>query len=325
MRRQPSGAGWLLVAAITPALLLAAIAWSTRGGSLWLVLSLCALGWSTLTSLPAVLALALALSIWGLLVLQLCRAALSGRRAARAAERHAVAPSPSVQSAARALGIRRLVVADLPERMAFCVGLVRPTVVISTALVRSLEAAPLSAVLAHEAAHARSWDPLRQTLVHAGAGALWFAPAAREAAEHQHLRRELAADRHASSRCGRRALAEALLALHAMPPGAFGPAVAGAASALGARVDALASGGTVPLLDVDRTARRRSIVGLAAVALLLLAAIAGPRLGPEAMVAMPVSTLGTVDMAVACALRGAAIVLGAMMLRRWTADPARGR
>jgi len=77
---------------------------------------------------------------------------------------------------------------------AFCAGLLRPRVYISTGAVARLEDAELRAVLAHEAHHAARRDPLRLFAAQVLAEALFFLPVMR------HLRRrhaalvELAAD-----------------------------------------------------------------------------------------------------------------------------------
>lgn len=317
MRRRPGYSAWILLAAILPLIGLGVIAGSAQTASLWVVLSLCARAWATATSLPVVLTLALIASIWVPLLWLLGRNVLIGRRAVRLARRHAVVPPEGLLDTAHALGVRRLLVTDLPEQLAFCAGLARPTVVVSAALVRSLDAAALTAVLAHEAAHARRRDPLRQTLAHAVGQALWFAPAAREAAEHQRLRRELAADEFAGEQCGRRALAEALLMLYATPSQVSRPAIAGATSALAARIEAITPGSAPIALRASRAAKRRSAAGIMIVGLLLVAVIASPDGGSEPFVAMPMSVLGMIDMAIAWVLRAAAIALGWMILRRW--------
>lgn len=314
--RLASGA-WAVMAVIAPLAILWAIDWSAEGRSAWIVLHACARAIATAISVPVALAIALAASIWGLLLWHTCRQALTSRHAIRLARRHAVAPPCSVAAASRRLGIRRLVVTDLPERLAYCAGLLRPTVVVSAALIRSLDPVPLEAVLAHEAAHARNRDPLRQVLAHAVARALWIAPAARCAAEHRCLRLELAADGRARAHAGPRALAEALLALHSTPWPPAVPAIAGGGTALGARIDALVLGAPPPRLVIEASCFRRSAAGLALVGLLILAVTVAPRAGSDAILKMPMNVVNIADMALAWGLRGILIALGWMTAGRW--------
>lgn len=302
---------------MAPIGILAAIGWSAGGTSAWIVLHACARAIATAASVPAVLAIALATSIWGLLLWHLCRQALVGRRTIRLARRHAVVAPQAVATSARDLGIRCLIVTNLPERLAFCAGLLRPTVVVSRALVDSLDPGPLGAVLAHEAAHARNRDPLRQTLIHAVARGLWLAPAARRTAEHHRLRLELAADRHATAYAGRRAFAEALLALHGAPEYVVAPAIAGGETALKVRIDALAPGSIAPHMTVEPSLVRRSAAGLMLSALLVAAVIMTPGSSSDAIAPMPMNGADLADMAIAWGLRGAVLALCWIGGRRW--------
>lgn len=317
MRGWSTAVAWTAVAVLAPLAILEAVGWSAGGGSAWIVLNACARAIATASSVPAVLAVALAASVWGLALWHVSRQALIGRRAIRLARRHAVSPPRDVTAAAHVLGIRRLIVADLPEGLAFCAGLLRPTVVVSEVLVGSLDPGPLQAVLAHEAAHARERDPLRQVLAHAVGRGLWIVPAARRSAELQRLRYELAADRYASARAGRRAVAEALLAFHAPPEAAGAPAVAGGGTTLGARIDALAPNATPPRLVVESSVVRHSALGVALTALLVTAVLVSPGTGPDAIAAMPMNGLGLADMALAWGLRGIVVALGWIGVRRW--------
>lgn len=96
---------------------------------------------------------------------------------------------------------------------AFCQGLVRPQVVISTGLVAQLGSEELLAILAHEADHARHRDPLGFVLARLAGAAMAWVPMARRLAQGFELRAELSADAFAVEVSGRRAIASALLAL----------------------------------------------------------------------------------------------------------------
>jgi len=86
----------------------------------------------------------------------------------------------------------RLVVSA--EFFAFCFGLFRPTVCISTTAARELPAKELEAVLRHESWHARRRDPLKLLLANALGSALFFLPVVRDFAQHYALTKELRAD-----------------------------------------------------------------------------------------------------------------------------------
>lgn len=288
-----------------PLALLAAVGWDSTG-PVWVFLSACARAWATAASLPVVLAFGLALSVWFLVVGHGWQHALAADEALRLAAAHRTSPTAAVLAASRQLGIRRLIVTDLPGRLAFCAGLLRPTVVVSSSLIASLSPSALAAVLAHEAAHARGRDPLRQILAYAIARGLWIAPAARRGADYLRLRLEVAADRAAARYVGRRALAEALLALHVQP--ATSHAVAGGASELTARIDALVGGSTPPRLTIGRAAALRSFIGLTLSVALVAIAVTGPGVGPDAVAPMPMSGADFADMGLAWGLRIAVVV-----------------
>ena len=105
-----------------------------------------------------------------------------------------------------------LVIADEHPR-AFCAGLLRPRVYISSGAVAILDEAALSAVLAHEQHHARRRDPLRLAGGRVIARALFFLPGLRRLIAHQQRLAELSADESAitAEPESRSALARAML------------------------------------------------------------------------------------------------------------------
>ena len=118
---------------------------------------------------------------------------------------------------------------------AFCAGLLRPRIYVSTAAVATLDEQALSAVLDHERAHRHRFDPLRLSAGRVIVGALFFVPGVRRlAAEHTSLS-ELSADEYAvaASSNARRALARAMLAFDGRPGAPHGAGIDPA------RVDAL--------------------------------------------------------------------------------------
>jgi hypothetical protein len=91
-----------------------------------------------------------------------------------------------------------LVVED--ERpLAFCAGLLRPRVYVSTGALALLDDTALDAVLAHERHHARRRDPLRLAAGRVLARALFFMPGLGELSARQQSLAELSADESALS------------------------------------------------------------------------------------------------------------------------------
>lgn len=97
------------------------------------------------------------------------------------------------------------------EPEAFCAGLLRPRIYVSTAALSLLTPIELAAVAAHEAHHRSRRDPLRILAARALADAFFFLPALRQMAQRYGQLAELAADEAATEAKGRSALASALL------------------------------------------------------------------------------------------------------------------
>lgn len=100
---------------------------------------------------------------------------------------------------------------------AFCVGLLRPRVVVSAGLLERLEREEQVAVLCHELAHARRREPLKCLLARMAARTFFWLPALNALLERYLLVKELAADREAMGRTSRPALAGALSQVLAQP------------------------------------------------------------------------------------------------------------
>jgi Zn-dependent protease with chaperone function len=105
-----------------------------------------------------------------------------------------------------------LVIAD-DTPQAFCAGLLRPRVYVSTGALALLDPAALAAVMAHERHHALRRDPLRVACGRALAAGLFFVPSLRHLVERQHALAEIGADEAAVQTAGvdRSALASAML------------------------------------------------------------------------------------------------------------------
>ena len=124
------------------------------------------------------------------------------------------------------------------EPDAFCYGLLRPRICVTTGLRDALSTAELEAVLRHERHHLRRYDPLRTLLWTMLDGACWWME---NGAEHARLLRELAADRAVIAAGLRKQLASALLKLLAYSGGklATSKLAIGGLSVTDARIDQL--------------------------------------------------------------------------------------
>jgi Zn-dependent protease with chaperone function len=96
---------------------------------------------------------------------------------------------------------------------AFCAGLLRPRVYVSTGALELLDTPALASVLAHEKHHAARRDPLRLACGRVLAAGMFFVPAHRRLVERQRALAEISADEAAVFSAGgdRSALASAML------------------------------------------------------------------------------------------------------------------
>src|SRR5205807_2813938 len=96
---------------------------------------------------------------------------------------------------------------------AFCAGLLRPRVYVTSGALAILDEPALGAVLTHERHHARRRDPLRLATSRILARAMFFLPAARELGLRQQALAEMSADESAINAApgNRSALARAML------------------------------------------------------------------------------------------------------------------
>jgi Zn-dependent protease with chaperone function len=120
-------------------------------------------------------------------------------------------PAPLVAAVGRS-GVGNLVCLDSPAASAFCAGLLRPRVFVTSGMVAALADEELDAVLVHEAEHARRRDPLRRLVGRAAADVLFWLPLVGWWTRHRLEDAELAADRAVIDRVGRTPLARALRA-----------------------------------------------------------------------------------------------------------------
>lgn len=97
-----------------------------------------------------------------------------------------------------------------PVPLAFCIGLLRPRIYLSTGMMDTLNNKELKAVLLHEAYHCRRYDPLRTLLADVLAATFFFLPTIVEWRDMFLTSTELAADRYAIELTGRPPLAGAM-------------------------------------------------------------------------------------------------------------------
>jgi Zn-dependent protease with chaperone function len=155
-------------------------------------------------------------------------------------------PSPAALVAAVGRsGVGNVVCLDSPAASAFCAGLLRPRVFVTSGMVASLGDEELGAVLVHEAEHARRRDPLRRLAGRAAADVLFWLPLVGWWTRRRLEDAELAADRAAIDRVGRSPLARALRAT-ATP----------AAPMVGARFDGAGAARVTQLLGDQLPPRR---------------------------------------------------------------------
>lgn len=186
---------------------------------------------------------------------------------------------------------------------AFCAGLLRPRIYVSTGAVCSLNTDELDAVLAHEAHHARLRDPLRVLIARVLGDALFFLPAVRRLGERYSALAELAADGAAVRARGTQPLASALLVFEAADPVVVGIAPE--------RVDHLL--GDRPAWQLPLALLAWAVVVLTAVAVVALRLEAAQGASPLS-VPMFVADLCMVTMAVLPLVLGAGALLGGRRL-----------
>ncbi|MDQ6883365.1 MAG: M56 family metallopeptidase [Candidatus Dormibacteraeota bacterium] len=135
----------------------------------------------------------------------------------RAVRRLQIALSPTTLEAAAARTQLPIACIEGSVPAAFATGVLRPRIVVTTALLQSLQADQVDAVLWHEARHVARRDPLRRAMLRALSEVYFCVPAIRGWMEQQLVASELAADRAAIERVGRRAVAQALLTVRDIP------------------------------------------------------------------------------------------------------------
>ncbi len=164
-----------------------------------------------LANLAAIVVLGLALLGAVVVAITIATATRELSATTRLGRRLAAGGPPAVKDA--------LIVEDERPR-AFCVGLLRPRIYVTTGALAILDDEALEAVLTHERHHARYRDPLRLAASRVLARALFFLPGLGELARRRESLTEISADESAiqGGPGNRSALARAMLSFTDSPP-----------------------------------------------------------------------------------------------------------
>lgn len=191
------------------------------------------------------------------------------RSFARAVRRDRVPAPPELRALADRLRIGsriRVIVASCPFALTY--GLRRTRVLVTTGLLASLTEQELAAVLAHERAHVRNRDPLKNVITRMLPARHFYLPGMGRLRHRFTVGRELAADRAAIAHRGPAALAGALLKVAAGPAWAKSVPTAAMASdeLLAMRITQLETGAEPPQPRPGPMARAATVVSVAAFA-----------------------------------------------------------
>jgi Zn-dependent protease with chaperone function len=93
-------------------------------------------------------------------------------------------------------------VIDSMDPVAFTVGFYKPTIVLSTTLITILDDAELEAVIYHETAHQKYYDPLKVFVLQIISDAMWYIPLTKWSYQNYKILIELVADEYAVKRMG---------------------------------------------------------------------------------------------------------------------------
>ena len=199
------------------------------------------------------------------------------------------------------------------EPFSFAYGALTPRVVVSRGLVEQATPDELAAVLEHERYHVRNLDPLKVLFARALPPAFFYLPALRLFEQRYVAGRELAADRVAVSRCGRKPLAGALFKVVRGPhwPELRVAAAIGGPELLDARITQLETGTEPQLVQLSSIwAAATLAAGLVLTALFAVSVASFGGLGAVAGDIGPLDVAG----ALACSVPWA---VGAWLVYRW--------
>ncbi len=197
---------------------------------------------------------------------------------------------------------------------AFCFGLLRPRVVVTTGLLNRLNADEQAAVLWHEAEHARAYEPAKCLLAQLAASTFVWMPALRDLLDRFLLVKEISADRRSIAHTSRDALARALSEVASVPS----LAAVGAGDFASGRIERLFQP-DAPLSPLFRPWRLAASAAGAAAIILTLASPARLDLGEQTHLNAMLTSFslhGLPGMAAGLALNGAMFATLTLIWRR---------
>jgi Zn-dependent protease with chaperone function len=238
----------------------------------------------------------------------------ASRRLARRVEGLASPDDPRVAAAAKRVGLRRdVAVVDCAESFSFVYGALAPRIAISRGLVDQVTDDEIAAVLEHERYHVRNLDPLKVLFARALPPTFFYLPALRLFEQRYVAGRELAADRLALRRCGRKSLAGALFKVVRGPqwPELRVAAAIGGPELLDVRITQLETGTEPQLPGLSRSQVATTVIaGLLLIAVFALSVASFGGIGGVAADVGPLDVAGGLLCAVPWAI-------GAWLGYRW--------
>ena len=194
----------------------------------------------------------------------------------RVRELAAPLPGPLARAANAAGMTGRVLLVDSPERFSFVYGALQPRVAVSRGLIEAASDDEVGAVLEHERYHVRNLDPLKVFLARALPAAFFYLPAFRGLESRYVAGRELAADRRAVEKSGRKSLAGALFKVVRGPswPELDTAAAIGGPELLNIRLAQLESGVEPNVSGPSRAALATSLLGATALTILFVVSVA---------------------------------------------------
>lgn len=209
-------AALLLLAATTSALVLAGLAGLSGDGfdvlaaAVYVLFSACLLFLTGLDQLPLSSVVIVMFAVAS--VVALVRSVFASIGEARVVRALPLLPldDPELSSVAESSGAGRIYVLPTSQPSAFCVGLLRPRVVLTEGLLARLDRDERAAVVWHEGMHARAHEPLKCLLARVSTRTFFWLPLLGDLLNRYLLAKELDADRRATANTNRRALVGAL-------------------------------------------------------------------------------------------------------------------
>ena len=217
-------AAWSVVAALGLAGLTLAVQATALGGDLSHLIGACVLRLRDAYATPGGATVAgLGLTLAGAVAVRIALTAVTHLRAVR---RHAIQHAEAARLIGQRDPVLGAVLVDHAQPAAYCVAGPHPTVIVTTAALRTLDSDQLDAVLAHERAHLAYHHHRLLAIARIGRQVLPLVPLTREMATQVTRLIEMHADDVATTARDAGVLASALVALATASPGPAAPELA---------------------------------------------------------------------------------------------------